>query len=76
VYTVNYRQSGKKGLAMDPTECLACILMSLREDDAEQAIEGMENLTEWLRKQGFTPNVPCAIGRYEDRLPYNQVETP
>jgi hypothetical protein len=48
---------------MDPTECLAEILLALREDRKGDAIQGMENLAGWLQRGGFSPDVDDALKR-------------
>ena len=51
---------------MDPTEALAMMLASLEKGDREEALEHMDNLGEWLRKQGFLPDVQKAMSLFVD----------
>lgn len=42
---------------MDPNETLKCLLDSLNEQNREEAIQALENLRDWLAKDGFIPRV-------------------
>ena len=51
---------------MDPTETLVLILDALRDGAKEEAIEHMDNLTEWLSRKGFCPDVAEAIRKHNE----------
>jgi hypothetical protein len=47
---------------MDPTFCLELALRALLDNDREDAIEHLANLTDWLRLGGFPPDVAQSVG--------------
>ncbi len=60
---------------MDPTTTLECILNELHEIAAgkidtarDDAIEHLENLTQWLKRDGFPPDVKKAIEEHQGDL--------
>ncbi len=42
---------------MDPTTTLRMILDAIADNDRDTAIEGIENLLQWLKMQGHLPHV-------------------
>lgn len=42
---------------MDPTECLKRFITAVENDDPEEAADAYNDLSEWLEKGGFVPNI-------------------
>lgn len=49
---------------MDPTVCLINVLDALAAGERDDAIDALEDLTEWLRQHGYMPSVKRAIKGY------------
>ena len=47
---------------MDPDENITLMLEALRREDFESASEAANDLSSWLRKDGFPPTISVVVG--------------
>lgn len=48
-------------MIMDPTVCLLRALKALLNDDRDESSDSLDELSEWLVRGGFFPDVPKAV---------------
>ena len=46
---------------MDPTECLKQLLLAIADGDKDDTVGYLQDLTEWLQKDGALPDVEQVV---------------